>query len=482
MRVLLFLVLGVALSAAILDAETKEEFKEFVNKYGKHYSNPVEFAKRQAIFAKNKLKRLVHNLKYVAGETGWEESVNQFSDLTKEEFLSRLGLVLPSNNTDTIPADVYFSSRPQKRFGNIDWRDRGRTRGAQDQGRCGSCWSFAAVASIETCVAIAGGGLLDLSEQQAQDCEHSHRCDPGGGFPSSAMNMAKNGIATEQQYPYTRNDGQCRGPWTSSARVGSIVSGRGENDLERLLQLGAVAVCMDASALQSYSRGVIDAPPGGVNHAVTVVGLTNNCDGRSNQCWIVKNSWGQGWGDGGYFRVVRGKDAMGIATYCDVAVDCKPARNRGNRVGQYGMIDDGFDRLGSDIADTTTKDAEECQLRCFQRQDCQSWVFDECGNKCWLKKGSPAKNDNGCRSSGVVSRSTSTREGKYGPIDDSIDRPGSDIGQTTARNADECQARCYERGDCTSWAFDLCGDRCWLKNGNPGKSYGFCRGSGAIRR
>lgn len=65
MRVFALFLIGLALSAALIDHETKEEFKEFLKKYGKHYDNPVEFAKRLAIFAKNRAEQIKHNLKVI---------------------------------------------------------------------------------------------------------------------------------------------------------------------------------------------------------------------------------------------------------------------------------------------------------------------------------------------------------------------------------------------------------------------------------
>lgn len=63
MRVFILFLIGLTLSAALIDHETKEEFKDFLQKFGKHYDNPVEYAKRLAIYAKNKAERIAHNLK-----------------------------------------------------------------------------------------------------------------------------------------------------------------------------------------------------------------------------------------------------------------------------------------------------------------------------------------------------------------------------------------------------------------------------------
>jgi C1A family cysteine protease len=67
-----------------------------------------------------------------------------------------------------------------------------------------------------------------------------------------------------------------------------------------------------SAKFMQYSTGIFDdespfacmyASQGG--HAVTIVGYTS-------EAWIVKNSWGPGWGEKGYFRIRMSKDSTGI--------------------------------------------------------------------------------------------------------------------------------------------------------------------------
>jgi len=56
-----------------------------------------------------------------------------------------------------------------------------------------------------------------------------------------------------------------------------------------------------------------------------------------------------------------------------------------------------------------------------------------------------------------------------------------DISQGTASNAEDCQAQCFRNNACTVWAFNSCGNECWLKNGDNGLDRGRgCRVSGVI--
>ncbi|PRP79583.1 cathepsin L precursor [Planoprotostelium fungivorum] len=391
-RVFFVFVIALALSAALIDQQTKEEFKDFLHKFKKEYRDPVEYAKRLAIFAKNRAAMIAHN--------------HKFADETKEEFLKHLGLPpgpAPNmTNHRAISAADYFRKRPVKRD-LVDWRAAGKVSSVKDQGGCGSCWTFSASAVVETCVAIATNTVPDASEQQYQDCLESKQCSPGGGWPSGALQFTiDQGQSLLQDYPYTKSDGQCHSTDTK-LHVGSRIGGNGEGDLENMLQKGAVSVCLDASVLQSYGGGVIDADSSSeTNHAVTVVALTNDCDGKADECWVVKNSWTNGWGEQGYFRVVKGKNSIGVANVVDTAIDCSmDGNNDGGNQGQYGPIEQ-IDRPGGDIQVGTASSAQDCQTQCYQNNDCTTWAFDSCGNTCWLKNGDLNAYQADCRVSGVI--------------------------------------------------------------------------------
>lgn len=115
-------------------------------------------------------------------------------------------IVLPYNPGDMgIPADyeatmismsAAFPDMVAQLPGSFDWRDKGVvTRAkderhpvspADDQGRCGSCWAFAAVGALESKILMAGGSEYDLSEQQQVSCntEHYGCC---GGYLNAAL-------------------------------------------------------------------------------------------------------------------------------------------------------------------------------------------------------------------------------------------------------------------------------------------------------
>ncbi|CAL5083869.1 unnamed protein product [Urochloa decumbens] len=255
---------------------------------------------------------------------------NQFTDLTSEEFLAAhtmppgqslaardavarklinatraTGLGAERGGNGSYSDDAFFGQVPY----SVDWRTSGAVTPVKQQMSCGSCWAFAAVASIESVYKLRTGRLVSLSEQELVDCDHTPP-DSGcyGGDPASAMWwVARNGgLATAWEYPYENKQGPCR---RGRVRVGGIRGGaavepNSEAALERAVARQPVVVIINADPFQHYMSGVLSGPcAAGTNHAVTVVGYGADAGGR--RYWIVKNSWGEGWGEGGYVRMER---------------------------------------------------------------------------------------------------------------------------------------------------------------------------------
>lgn len=81
---------------------------------------------------------------------------------------------------------------------SVDWVEFGAMQPIQDQGQCGSCWAFSAVAAIEGAHFIKTWESVKLSEQECVDCDkNSNGCH--GGYPDNCMWYVSdnNGINTE---------------------------------------------------------------------------------------------------------------------------------------------------------------------------------------------------------------------------------------------------------------------------------------------
>jgi len=190
---------------------------------------------------------------------------------------------------------------------SVDWRAIGKVSPVKNQANCGSCWAFSTVGSLEALNLInnsATNSSSNFSEQELVDCNTDNNgC--GGGDPGDAMSFEMiNGTVAESAYPYysgandkSNGAGQC----ASLTKTGYQIYGPIEfsNDtvaLQNAVAMQPVVVLVDASSWSPYSGGIYSQCTSNVDHAVLLVGYTS-------QYWIIKNSWGAGWGESGFIRV-----------------------------------------------------------------------------------------------------------------------------------------------------------------------------------
>lgn len=186
---------------------------------------------------------------------------------------------------------------------------------AKDQGDCGSCWSFAAMGQIEAHMKINYGKTLDLSEQQGINC-NPYGADCGGGWASAVYNIAQTyGIIREEAIPYMEGEGpDCQQySYLSFAHmVDWYYVSPTVTQIKTALLDGPVCSSMMASGvLDDYVTGCLSYPGGfSTDHLVVIVGWDDRaCD--NNGAWLVKNSWGVDFGDGGLFTIEYGSALIG---------------------------------------------------------------------------------------------------------------------------------------------------------------------------
>ncbi|MCJ2084123.1 C1 family peptidase [Methylobacterium sp. J-090] len=188
----------------------------------------------------------------------------------------------------------------------VDWRNTSSgtfVTSVKDQSSCGACVAFATCASIESRVLIATndpGGSIDLSEAHLFHCGAPNSCDQGW-FYTKALDFAKkNGIGLDIDFPYTPHNQPCRTipPFVKVPRYQTAASQIARK--QALLKgpvIGGFRVFQD---FYTYRNGIYSHVAGDFVgwHAVCVIGYDD-----ADQCWIVKNSWGTGWGEQGFFRI-----------------------------------------------------------------------------------------------------------------------------------------------------------------------------------
>jgi len=301
------------------------DFLHFIETFNKKY-NDNELETRFNNFLKN--LELIENHEY-----SFELGINTFSDLSQEEFESfAKGGFTPRENTLPIKRGLLrfgstssclpFKSKTQSLPDVIDWRDRNAVTEVKDQGRCGSCWSFSATGSMEGAWAIKTGKLVSFSEQQLIDCSIPYgNSGCQGGLMESAFEYAiDKGMCTESELPYKANGGLCSGCNTVAHFKSCVdVTQNNQLHLKEAVSYGPVSVAIEADTLifQFYKSGVVDDVKCGTNldHGVLVVGYGSE---NGKDYWIVKNSWGSGWGDNGYIKLSRSNSTHDVGV-CGIA-------------------------------------------------------------------------------------------------------------------------------------------------------------------
>ncbi|KAH9422527.1 hypothetical protein DERP_003203 [Dermatophagoides pteronyssinus] len=214
----------------------------------------------------------------------------------------------------------------------FDWRKKGMVTEPKFQSKCGSCWAFVSTSIVESAYLINGltkNKSFDLSEQELIDCakKNGKGCNGGTAIDSFNYMLTVDGLTDESSYPYESKDGNCRGTKKNRAAViddycvrGKYVTLNGkkeelsDEDIQYLIkEFGPVYSTINADDLanmKNLKKGVYKNKKCDkkTNHAIVIVGW-------DEKAWIVKNSWGTGWGDKGFFRMKRGENLCGINTY-----------------------------------------------------------------------------------------------------------------------------------------------------------------------
>ncbi|XP_077568786.1 pro-cathepsin H [Stigmatopora nigra] len=295
----------------------EDDFKQWISHHNKVY-NTEDYLHRLCIFADNKKKVDDHN----AGNHSFTMGLNQFSDMTIEEF-RKFFLFQKYQNCSATKGNHVRRRGPSPK--SVDWRTKGNfVTPVKNQGNCGSCWTFSATGCLESVNAITTGKLVSLSEQQLIDCAQDFN-NQGcmGGLPSQAFEYIKysKGLMTEEDYPYKGYDGICHFQPTLAAvfvrDVVNITTYDEEAMVDAVARLNPVTFGFEVmDDFMFYKDGVYSSTmckntADSVNHAVLAVGY-GVAEGATPY-WIVKNSWGTSWGTDGYFWIERGKNMCGLA-------------------------------------------------------------------------------------------------------------------------------------------------------------------------
>ncbi len=272
----------------------------------------------------------------MASETTSTHGHNYLSDWTAEEKTRLLGLKNVARNEEDRSTEVFTAPEGLTLPTSVDWVTvtPAVVNPVKDQGQCGSCWAFSAVAAMESDYAIRTGTLYSLSEQNFVSCSFLQgNLGCNGGMYGRAWNYAKkNPIQSEATYPYTSGtttkSGSCVYDRTKGiVGVASFTTvGTDNNSIMAAIaqQPCSVALEADTAYFQTYTSGVLtNATACGttMDHAVEAVGY--GVDPTAGAYYLVRNSWSASWGDQGYLKIgqapapgIRGinQDVMWVTT------------------------------------------------------------------------------------------------------------------------------------------------------------------------
>ncbi|XP_047333073.1 cysteine proteinase RD21A-like [Impatiens glandulifera] len=263
------------------DEEMMDIYKTWMTKHGKAYNGIEESEKRFNIFKDNLLFVDVHN----SEERTYKVGLNMFADLTDEEYRSYyLGMKYDARDQfvqSKLASQRYAASSGENLPESVDWRKEGAVGPIKDQGECVNCKS----------------------------------------------------IDTESDYPYLVADGVCNTTKLNKKMVSidsyEFVPANNEYALKKAVAHQPISVAIEAYGreFRLYESGIFTGNCGtALDHAVAAVGYGSE---HGVDYWIVRNSWGENWGEEGYVRLKRNvfsrKGKCGIAMLASYPVKTENA-------------------------------------------------------------------------------------------------------------------------------------------------------------
>ncbi|XP_060661249.1 procathepsin L [Drosophila nasuta] len=297
---------------------------DFITKVINAYMMNFEVMKRI-----KSIKKIIaeHNKDYENGKTSFRLATNTMADMNTKLYLKSYLRLLRNHPNETldIMADVVGLTLMSNVPDSYDWRKHGFVTSSSNQETCGSCYAFSIAQSIEGQIFKRTGRLLSLSEQQIIDCSipYGNRGCIGGSLRNTLKYLqATGGIMRSLDYRYTAKKKNCQ--FASELSIVNITSwailpANDENAIQAAVaHIGPIAVSINATpkTFQLYSNGIyndVSCLSTSVNHAMLVIGYEKDY-------WILKNWWGEQWGEAGYMRMRKGVNLCGIANYAAYAI------------------------------------------------------------------------------------------------------------------------------------------------------------------
>lgn len=324
-------------------------YESFRSKY-RHGDDAVDFATRLALFTKRRAEVEAHNARK---DSSWIAEVNRFADYTEQEHKALFGYdragSLSRSWSPSSPSSSFLEAQPAAKLAeSIDLREKLESgKFTRQQDACGSCWAVAAVGALEMQAEIDARDQqansssflqrkkrtapLKLSFEQLVACvENKRHCGGDGGCKGATAELAfeyakTHGVVEmsgyEHGYESQDPEEKCREPQKAAATV--KIGGWDRLPMNKLMPLmervnhGPVVVSVAANGWSSYKAGVFGScqRDAVVNHAVLLIGYGHD-QKVGKDYWLIRNSWGEDWGNHGTINLERHAKDEGEAGYC----------------------------------------------------------------------------------------------------------------------------------------------------------------------
>jgi C1A family cysteine protease len=268
--------------------------------------------------------------------------------------------------------------RGRQRLGapsSYDLRSQGKLTDIRDQGNCGSCWAFATYGSLES--NLLPGEAEDFSENHLKNTHGFDWdfCDGGNAYISAAYLSRWSGPVEENDDPYNPLSGVSPPGGLPAKHIQEILiipdrSNSSDNARikEAVMSYGAVYTSMywggsyNSATYASYYNGSQYS-----NHAVAIVGWDDDYSRTNfsttppgNGAFIVRNSWGTGWGDAGYFYVSYHDSNIGTENFVFRGAESTANYSRVYQYDPLGWVTSaGYDKTTAWFANVFTAEADE---------------------------------------------------------------------------------------------------------------------------
>ena len=260
---------------------------------------------------------------------------------------------------NVIPKKTQFSVSLSDLPSSFDLRDAypncESLKEIRDQSKCGSCWAFGAAETMSDRICIKSGQKLQtrVSPQHLVTCCSICGFGCSGGWPSMAFySWWWSGVPTGGLYGDTKTckpyflppcedhphkctdyvdtpacENVCQESYNKTVEEDlsfgeSVYSVSGEEDImKEIYEYGSVEGSFEVyEDFEEYKSGIYQYTTGSLlgGHAIKIIGW-----GEENgvKYWLIANSWGENWGENGFFRMLRGNNECGIEESASTGID-----------------------------------------------------------------------------------------------------------------------------------------------------------------